>query len=148
MGKMILNLVLSLILGLVLCVGTIFAADITFQWDANTEPDLAGYRLYQSDTSGTHAFGEASSNFVKSIPEGTETTIITVDLTSAKYWVLTAYDTRGLEGGPSNEVSEGPPAPPTMFNMTNIQAENVYINGDINVAEARVGTLKIIREEN
>jgi len=95
----------------------VFAADVSFEWDANTESDLAGYRLYQSDTSGLYTYG--TGNEVKDIPAGTETCTVTGVPDGVWYWVLTAYDTHGNESGPSNEVSadidETPPGPPVQF---------------------------------
>ena len=78
-------------------------SDVKFEWNANVEPDLAGYRLYQSTTSGQYDFGDG--NQIATIPAGTETISLT-DVPDGKfYWSLTAYDTLGLESGPSNEVS-------------------------------------------
>lgn len=80
----------------------VIAKDINFAWDANSESDLAGYRLYQSGTSGSYTYG--SGNEVAEIPAGTE--VCTIDAADGTwYWVLTAYDTNGNESGPSNEVS-------------------------------------------
>ena len=81
---------------------------VTFQWDANTESNLAGYRLYQSNQSGKYVFGNGSVNFVAEIPESTETYTINLQEGGRKYFVLTAFNTEGLESVPSNEVdSEG-----------------------------------------
>lgn len=88
-------------------------SNVTFEWDANSEPDLAGYRLYQSTTPGVYSYGQG--NEVADISAGTMvTTINSTDGTF--YWVLTAYDNEGLESGPSNEVTAfldatGPDAP-------------------------------------
>ena len=30
----------------------VYAMDVTLQWDANTEPDLAGYKIYYDTDSG------------------------------------------------------------------------------------------------
>jgi len=131
----------------------VHAEELTFEWDANTEFDLAGYRLYQSDTpDGQVIGGELSPNFVVSIPIGTETVTITIEPVTdvTLYWILTAYDNGHLESGKSNEVShyfnKTAPVPPGTLQKTNVQAANVYINGDVNVAEANVETLRIMRE--
>ena len=93
---------IALFVSLFLIVIPASAKDITFLWDANSEADLAGYRLYQSDTSGSYTFG--IGNEVKDTPAGTET--CTIDVADGTwYWVLTAYDSNGNESGPSNEVS-------------------------------------------
>jgi fibronectin type 3 domain-containing protein len=73
---------------------------VTFEWDANTEVDLVGYRLYQSTTPGVYNYGQG--NEVADIAAGTMTATITVD--GRYYYVLTAYDTEGFESEPSNEV--------------------------------------------
>jgi len=117
----------KLILAFVFCLvaTTVMAAAVTFRWDANTETDLAGYRLYQTDVSGQYVYGPG---------DGTNrVATISVDLSATPavhpteyrlenvadgrhYWVLTAYDLSGNESGRSNEVStvidSAPPAPP------------------------------------
>ena len=89
--------------------------EVRFQWDANQEPDLAGYRLYRSDASGQYTFGEA--NAIAEIPAGTETYGPIVLTVGTHYFVLTAFDTEGFESGPSNEavaiVVNTPPNAPT-----------------------------------
>ena len=96
-----------------LCTSFAMAAEVTFTWDANTEPDLAGYNLYQSDVSGGYVFG--GGNEIATIPAGTETYIEYIS-EGGWYWVLTAFDTNGNESGSSNEVSlyidETAPSPP------------------------------------
>lgn len=74
-----------------------YAVVTNLAWDANTEADLAGYKLYQKVGTGAYAY-------VKTIPKGTLTTA-TADLPDGAYcWVLTATDTAGNESGYSNEV--------------------------------------------
>lgn len=78
------------------------ASSVTLEWDANTEPDLAGYRLYQSASSGVYVYDAA--HVVLTIPVGTTTgSIQSPD--GGWFWVLTAYDSSGNESGPSNEVT-------------------------------------------
>ena len=87
------------------------AAQKVFTWDANTEADLAGYRLYMSNTSGSYG-----TTPIATIPAGTETLNYDVSPDGTYYFVMTAYDTNDNESGYSNEVStvidETAPAPP------------------------------------
>lgn len=110
MKKLFLTLILFFSLVSLTFAGT---SNVTFEWNANNEPDLAGYKLYQSTTSGIYIFG--LSNEVLNIPAGTATGTINV-IDGIWFWVLTAYDTEGNESGPSNEVTmtldaTGPDAP-------------------------------------
>jgi hypothetical protein len=72
---------------------------LTLKWNANTEPDLAGYRIY----CGTHST-------VYDLQLAVEKTLVTgvvTNLTSGTYYcVVKAYDTAGNESGPSQEVSK------------------------------------------
>lgn len=77
---------------------------VSFTWNANSEPDLAGYRLYQSAVSGDYVFGEVNS--VKITLAGTETCTLSNVLDGEWFWVLTAYDNYGNESGRSNEVTK------------------------------------------
>ena len=90
-----------------------------FCWKRNTEPDLAGYRSYISMNSGDYKYfssdpndndlystysliRDAEGNIVDHPDESPQHSISTPGL---YYFVLTAYDTEGLESAPSNEVS-------------------------------------------
>lgn len=114
--------IVGLVLGfLFLTVGMAYAAsNVTFEWDANSETDLVGYRLYQSQMSGDYIFGDG--NQVATITAGTETVTITGVSDGAYFWVLTAYDDKGNESGPSNEVTANldttPPESPTTVIIT------------------------------
>lgn len=149
------KLLILLVLAVTLIFSTLlYAEDITFEWDANTEPDLVGYNLYQSDTSdGQVIGGESSPNFVVAIPFGTEAVTIIVNpvVGVTLYWIITAYDP-DLESEKSNEVSHYfnklAPAAPGSLEKVDVQAANVYINGDVHVVEANVGTLRVIKKEN
>ena len=109
---------LALIVGFLLLAGVCQAAtNITFEWDPNSEADLAGYRLYQSQTSGAYIYGDG--NQVATILTGTETLTFTAIADGTYFWVLTAYDEDGNESGPSNEVTANldtlaPDAPSTV----------------------------------
>jgi len=86
-----------------------------FVWTANEEPDLAGYRLYRSATSGQYTYGEGSAFATFGLVS--ESPPFTVEEASGTYYfVLTAFDAAGLESGPSIEqtlnIEDVPPNPP------------------------------------
>jgi len=74
--------------------------EIQLAWDRNTEEDLAGYRLYQSGSSGNYDF----SSPIARIPASADRFTVLVPPTGTFYWVLTAFDYSGNESLPSNEV--------------------------------------------
>lgn len=73
------------------------------QWDPNSEPDLAGYRVYIGTQSGGPYTVVAELGLVAqydgelNVPD---------DALSSFYWVVTAFDTSGLESDYSNEVGK------------------------------------------
>ena len=88
--------------------------EVTLGWDANTETDLAGYRIYKSNAPGIYEYG--ADHCAIEVAAGTETaTIIVID--GVWFFVATAFDTSDNESGSSNEVTEIfdsiPPAAPT-----------------------------------
>ena len=104
--------ILIVILAALLLASTAWAETLTFTWDANTESDLAEYRLYQRSVDGSYP-----AEPVATIPAGTETVQLTVP--DGKYfWRLTAVDTSGFKSEPSKEVDNIPPGAPKMFIIT------------------------------
>jgi fibronectin type 3 domain-containing protein len=77
--------------------------DVTLAWDANTEEDLAGYKVF---------YREDGQSYDYKIPawEGTDTTctIYNLDDNAVYYFAARACDTLGNESGDSNEVSHPP----------------------------------------
>jgi fibronectin type 3 domain-containing protein len=79
--------------------GSAFAATTNLAWDANTEADLAGYKIYRSTTPG--------GPYTLSQTLGRVTTCVeTTTVDGTYYWVATAYDNAGNESGYSNQVSK------------------------------------------
>ena len=72
---------------------------VTLQWAANSESDLAGYRVYRGTTAGVYGL---------SIDVGKVTTYTISNLQSgsSNYFAITAYDMSGNESLPSQEVSK------------------------------------------
>ena len=75
----------------------VIASEVTLTWDPNQENDLAGYRMYYGNSTGTYGpptdLGLTTSHTVANLPEG-----------QTYYFTLTAYDTSGNESLPSIEV--------------------------------------------
>ena len=80
------------------------AEQATLAWDANTESDLAGYKLH---------YGTASNSYSVHIDVNNVTTYTVAGLTAGQtyYFAATAYDASGNESGYSNSVSYAVPAP-------------------------------------
>lgn len=101
-----------------------FAKDIQLTCDPNTESDLAGYRIYQSNTSGDY---NKTTDKVSEVAIGPNTQPF-FDITDlvedgrTVYFVATAFDTNGNESGFSNELSytvqdTTAPQPPSMLSI-------------------------------
>ena len=114
---------LLLPLGLLVCFATnAYALDVTLAWDANTESDLEGYKIYYRQGSsgggvlanydGTGA-DEGASPIEMDVGEDENSDANTVEYTVTNlpdgqtyFFVVTAYDKEvpSNESGPSNEV--------------------------------------------
>jgi len=75
-----------------------WAAQIRLAWDANSEPDLTGYKVY---------YGTASQSYGSPLDVGNVTTYTLTGLTQGQtyYLSVTAYDTSNNESNHSGEVS-------------------------------------------
>jgi hypothetical protein len=128
------KLITLLTMALMLFATTAFSAEpVCKAWDANSAPDLEGYYIYRSLTSGDYQYGgDTSPNWVATIicapNEGEPCTMHTdTDLAweTQYWWVCTAFDTANLESGPSNELTlmtesewtNNPPASPSGFRI-------------------------------
>ena len=85
---------------------TAIAADVTLAWDPSLSAGITGYRLYLGTTSGV---------YIQTSDVGIMTSTMVSNLIIGKtyYFVVTAYESSGLESPPSNEVSFTPTASPT-----------------------------------
>jgi hypothetical protein len=85
-----------------------YGLDVTLAWDANTEPDLAGYKLYyKTDTAGPPYTGTGATEGGSPIDVSNVTQFTVHGLANGVtyYFVVTAYDDENNESGYSNEVS-------------------------------------------
>ena len=92
-----------------------YALDVTLAWDANTEPDLAGYVIYYGTEPSDAYDGVGAANGDSPIdmpldqdedPDPSVVQFTVYDLPEGThFFVVTAYNTEGFESGYSNEVS-------------------------------------------
>lgn len=116
------SLACSLIYGLILFGITIVffahgiasAAEVTLAWDANIEPDLAGYKIYYDTNSGAPYYGTDADQGISPItvliedlgdPDYPDFTLTGLDDDQDYYIALTAFDSEDSESDYSNEVS-------------------------------------------
>ena len=85
-----------------------YSLDITLQWDANTETNLAGYKVYyKTETPGPPYNGTGALEGPSPINvsrNSTQCTLHGLDEDVVYYFAVTAYNTDQLESGFSNEV--------------------------------------------
>ena len=90
--------------------------DVTLQWDANIEPDRAGYRIYYDTDAGPPYEGTGAAESDSPIDEKitdveigdtASYTVMGLSDDETHFFAVTAYNTGGNESGYSNEVSTG-----------------------------------------
>jgi hypothetical protein len=95
---------------------TCFAMTVTLQWNANTEPNRAGYKIYYDIDSGPPYDGneavEGDSPINVEIADVEESgkarfTVTGLNDDAVYHFSVTAYDSTGNESGYSNEASTG-----------------------------------------
>jgi hypothetical protein len=136
---------LSLFLALLfISVTPCYASDVTLAWDANTDPALAGYKIYYDMDSGHPYDGigaqEGSSPINMTLDQDEDLDPNTVQYTlhgmpdGIYYFSVTAYNSEGLESGYSNEVGTGanPVNEPPMADAGPVQSVNEGITVTLN----------------
>jgi hypothetical protein len=107
-----------------LLVGQVFAADVTFEWSSNTEPDMSHYNCYRSDD-GQVTWNKVNPTPITHTGMGTETWTELGVPDGIYHWYGTAVDTEDNESEPSNIVTAtidtAAPAPPQNFIIALIQ---------------------------
>lgn len=116
--------------------GSSLASYLTLAWDPNTEPDLAGYRVY---------YGTESREYADSIDVGNITTYQLDNLLDGvTYFIaVTAYDTSGNESDLSHEVSGAGMTDSTNSGVTAIEigSEDGVVDWGCFIATVAYGSL-------
>jgi len=106
-------------------------SSVTLAWDADPDPDLAGYRVYSGTASGVYTQEEDVGN-------ATTATVANLIAGATYFFAVTAYDIFGLESPPSNEVSAETP----ILNLSGISNGMSFNSGVaimINAVASEVG---------
>ena len=92
------GLLLLLLAILSLLVPAAHAGQVTVAWDANPEPEVAGYKIYYGTTAG---------NYTSSLDAGNATSILISGLQDGAtyFFSAVAYDASNNESGFSNEIT-------------------------------------------
>ena len=81
-----------------------WAGQATLTWNANTEQDLWGYKIYHGTSPGSYS--DSVLTGLTATPDFPQYTVINLTDGSSYYFVVTALDTFGNESAFSNEVSK------------------------------------------
>ena len=80
-------------------------SEVTLAWDSNAEPDLAGYTVYVNQVGPGPPYYQLDSVTLDEIePDNPVYTATGLKNESDYCFVLTAYDSEGIESGFSNDV--------------------------------------------
>lgn len=129
-GLLFCSAILSFAIFFFLALGQSYALDVTLQWDANNEPDLAGYSVYYKTGSSGEPY-EGTGAKVGGVtvaspidmsldqdenpdPDIVEITLQDLSNSFTYFLAVTAYDDQGMESGYSNEVSTVSSTTPTL----------------------------------
>lgn len=94
----------------------------TLTWIANTEADLAGYKVYKSDVAGTYGAAVATLGKVNTYTLTLVPKVGSPVVDRRVYFAITAYDTSANESVKSLEVSKLVPGIPAFKTVTDAAA--------------------------
>ena len=110
---------------------------VSLAWDANTEPDLAGYRIHYGTSPGNYTLPT-----ITVVGQNNARTITSLQANTTYYFAVTAYDLAGNESPLSNEVAAQPTSTtlPTIVGALDLGTQSVYILQSGNQTIQVVGT--------
>jgi hypothetical protein len=108
-----------------------YAASVDLAWDPNTEPELAGYKIYWGPSGGNYTSS-------KDVGNNSSATITGLDEGKTYYFAATAYDGDGNESDFSNQINftipfsdlDGDGVPDNQDAFPSDPAETIDTDGD------------------
>jgi hypothetical protein len=101
------------------------AANVSVSWNANTETDSAGYRIFKRTLPSTD-YGLPIFSGLPSNPPAPQTTITNLAVDTSYGFIVTAFDSAGNESSPSFEesitITTSTPPPPPAPGLTSLTA--------------------------
>ena len=130
-------IVLGMTLTFATLAGTANAANLTLAWDANSEPDLTGYRVYCGETSGHYAISHdiTSSNPYNPPPTTYEFTGLKEGTT---YYLAAKAISQTGESAYSQEISYAVPATPVDPQDIDNDGDGYTENDDCNDTDSSI----------
>ena len=127
---------------------TCFAESVTLSWDANTESNLAGYKVYYKADSSSLPFngtGAVEGASPVDIHKQTTATISGLDPGRTYYFAVTAYNTSGIESTYSNLVTILESVPPAV--TLSSPANNATVSGTVSVTASVSDNVGVTKTE-
>jgi len=121
-------------------VSTGSASTVTLQWDANTEPDLAGYKVYHSAESSP-----LEGAVPLDVSNQTTATISGLDPAKSYRFAVSAYNTSGLESSFSNIVTLAEQLAPTV--AITLLADSAAVSGAVVISVDAADNVGVTRVE-
>jgi len=116
---------------------TCFAYSVVLQWDVNTDPGVAGYKVYYQQDSPARPFigtGASQGDSPVDAHNQTTATLSGLDPAHSYYFAVTAYNASGLESAYSNIVFIPELISPTV--SISAPANNATVSGTVSVTAA------------
>lgn len=148
LNTIISTIVTAIVINLMTLCLPCFAESVLLSWDANTDPNLAGYKVYYKADSATQPF-DGSTAVEGAAPidvqKQTSATISGLDPAHTYFFAVTAYDSSGIESDYSNIVSVPESIPPSVSLVS--PGNNSNVTGTVSVTASASDNTDVVKVE-